>query len=153
MRGEAVQQSGDVGGGRFMRVSGANLAAGVATPAGARRMSAGAFMLPDTHSPSMARPAAAMWGIGGIDALLALQGLEQAGEQRRRAVKRGRTALDALDELKIGLLGGTLSPATLNRLRDCAAALQDGSGDAGLDGVLNEIALRVEVEIAKMAAR
>jgi hypothetical protein len=116
-------------------------------------MPAGAFMLPDAESPRMANPAAAMWGIGGIDALLALQGLEGAGERRKRAVKRGRTALDALDELKIGLLGGALSPAMLNRLRACAAALQDGSGEAGLDGVLSEIALRVEVEIAKMAAR
>lgn len=150
---EAVTYSGDVGGGRFMRVGGANVTAGVGASHGARRMPAGAFMLPDTESPSMAGPAAAMRGIGGIDALLALQGLEPAGEQRRRAVKRGRAALDVLDELKIGVLGGTLTPATLNRLRDCAVGLRNGSGDAGLDGVLNEIALRVEVEIAKMAAR
>ena len=67
-------------------------------------------------------------------------------------VKRGRLALDALDELKIGLLGGTLSPATLGQLKAAAAHLKDGSGDAGLDGVLGEIELRVEVEIAKMAA-
>jgi len=72
---------------------------------------------------------------------------------RRGAVKRGRLALDALEELKIGLLGGTLAPATLNRLRSAATALKDGSGEAELDGALGEIELRVEVEIAKMAAR
>ena len=58
-----------------------------------------------------------------------------------------------LDELKIGLLGGTLAQATLTRLRSAAAFLKDGSGEAGLDGVLGEIELRVEVEIAKMDGR
>ena len=77
--------------------------------------------------------------------------LEDAGERRKRAVKRGRNALDVLDDLKIGLLGGSLSPAVLNRLRASAAVLKDRSGEDGLDGVLSEIELRVEVEIAKMA--
>ena len=91
--------------------------------------------------------------VGGIDALIALQGLEDATERRKHAVKRGRVALDALDELKIGLLGGALSQATLGKLRSAAALLKDGSGDIGLDSLLGEIELRVEVEIAKMAAR
>ena len=89
--------------------------------------------------------------IGGIDALIALQGIEDPTERRRHAVKRGRRALDALDELKIGLLGGNLTPGTLQKLESVAAHLKDGSGDAGLDGVLAEIELRVEVEIAKLA--
>ena len=62
-------------------------------------------------------------------------------------------ALDALDELKIGLLGGNLSPATLTKLKSAAAFLKDASGDTGLDTVLGEIELRVEVEIAKLAPR
>ena len=41
-----------------------------------------------------------------------------------------RLALDALDEFKIGLLGGTLSTATLNKLRSAATYLKDGSGEA-----------------------
>ena len=91
--------------------------------------------------------------MGGIDALIALQGIEDPTERRRHAVKRGRLALDALDELKIGLLGGELSPAMLTRLKSAAIHLKDGSGEAGLDGVLGEIELRVEVEIAKLAPR
>jgi hypothetical protein len=39
------------------------------------------------------------------------------------------------------------------RLRSATAELMDGSGDAGLDQVLAEIELRLEVEIAKMAPR
>ena len=85
-----------------------------------------------------------------------MQGLEDPTERRKQAVKRGRIALDALDELKLGLLDGTLSPATLGKLKSVAGALQggpEGSGDARLDAVLGEIELRVEVEIAKMAGR
>ena len=66
-----------------------------------------------------ARPAAAARpssGIGGIDALLALQGLEDSTERRRRAVKRGRGALDALDDLKLALLAGSLDAGALARL-------------------------------------
>jgi hypothetical protein len=89
--------------------------------------------------------------VGGIDALIALQGIDEPGERRRHAVKRGRLALDALDELKLGLLGGNLAPATLQKLKAVVGHLKDGSGDPALDGVLAEIELRVEVEIAKMA--
>jgi hypothetical protein len=87
--------------------------------------------------------------VGGIDALMALQGIEDPAERRRRAVKGGRTALDVLDELKLGLLGGALDQSTLLRLKSAATDLKGPSGDPGLDGVLAEIDLRVEVELAK----
>lgn len=134
-----------------MRIYGSAATSTVARPPGARRAAGGGFALPDAGAAHTASPAAGLRAVGGIDALLALQGLEDAGERRKRAVRRGRTALDTLDELKIGLLGGTLSPAILSRLRASAAVLKDRSGEDGLDGVLSEIELRVEVEIAKMA--
>jgi hypothetical protein len=87
--------------------------------------------------------------IGGIDALLALQGVEEPGERRRKAVKRGRSALDALDALKLGLLSGRLDAAAQARLKSAGAGLREPTGDPGLDIVLAEIALRVEVELAK----
>ena len=43
--------------------------------------------------------------------------------------------------------------ATLTKLRSAAAFLKDGSGEAGLDGLLDQIELRVEVEIAKISMR
>jgi hypothetical protein len=86
---------------------------------------------------------------GSIDALLAMQGVEDPTERRKRSVARGRGALDVLDELKIGLLSGNLDASTVNRLRDAAANLKSSSGDPGLDAVLSEIELRVEVELAK----
>jgi hypothetical protein len=61
----------------------------------------------------------------------------------------GRGALDVLDDLKIGLLSGNFDSSTVIRLRAAAAELKSSSGDAGLDAVLAEIELRVEVELAK----
>jgi len=87
--------------------------------------------------------------LGGIDALIALQGVEDPTERRRRAVKYGRRALDALDELKLGLLAGTLDQATMLRLKSVAGDLQEPTGDARLDQVMAEIDLRVSVELAK----
>lgn len=85
----------------------------------------------------------------GLEALLAMQGVEDATERRKRSVARGRSALDVLDDLKIGLLAGTFNPSTVARLRAAAAELKASSGDPGLDAVLAEIELRVEVELAK----
>jgi hypothetical protein len=126
----------------------------VATPTGAtRRSTPGAFTVSDADTTQGGSGPTALRTVGGIDALIALQGVEDPTERRRNALKRGRHALDALDELKIGLLGGILSPTTLTKLKAAAGYLKDGSGDSGLDAVLGEIELRVEVEIAKMAPR
>ena len=64
-------------------------------------------------------------------------------------MQRGKGALDVLDELKIGLISGTFDSSTVSRLRAAAANLKSSSGDPGLDAVLSEIELRVEVELAK----
>ena len=132
-----------------MRVEAPNRTGLAGSPAAARRASGGGFSLGQTEAPKSQGPAVALRTIGGIDALLALQGVEDPVERRRRAVKHGRRALDALDEIKIGLLGGTLDQATMLRLQSVAADLHDGSGDDRLDQVLAEIDLRVAVELAK----
>ncbi len=54
-----------------------------------------------------------------------------------------------LDELKLGLLAGTLDQGTMLRPKAVAADLHDASGDDRLDAVLAEIDLRVAVELAK----
>ena len=96
------------------------------------------------------RAASAPKAAANIDALLALQGIEEDPiERRKRSVQRGKGALDVLDDLKIGLLSGNFDASTVNRLRDAAANLKSSSGDPGLDAVLSEIELRVEVELAK----
>jgi Class II flagellar assembly regulator len=135
-----------------MRIYGTNGAnALAATPAGtAKRSASGTFSLEPGTAARTAAPASGPRLIGGIDALIALQGFEEPGERRRRAVKRGGAALDALDALKLALLSGTLDTAALARLKSAAASLGERSGEAELDTVLAEIELRVEVELAKI---
>ncbi len=131
-----------------MRIQGPNGTSLTAPAGGARRTGATGFTL-DLGSTAETRPAAPPRAAGGIDALLAMQGVEDATERRRRSVARGRNALDVLDDLKIGLLAGSFDASTVARLRSAAADLKSTSGDPGLDQVLSEIELRVEVELAK----
>jgi hypothetical protein len=115
-----------------------------------RRTSSTNFALPeDAAATPETRAAVAPKAAANIDALLAMQGIEDPTERRKRSVQRGRGALDVLDDLKIGLLSGNFDASTVSRLRDAAANLKSSSGDPGLDAVLSEIELRVEVELAK----
>ena len=84
---------------------------------------------------------------------MALQGVEDPAERKKRAVAKGRNALDVLDALKLGLLDGSVDGSTLARLKVAAEGLTEGSGDSGLDTVLGEIDLRVAVELAKAGIR
>jgi hypothetical protein len=133
-----------------MRIYGPN-GTTLGTPASnARRTSSSSFSLPETTTPQETRATTAPKTAANIDALLALQGIEEdPTERRKRSVQRGKGALDVLDDLKIGLLSGNFDTSTVSRLRDAAANLKSSSGDPGLDAVLSEIELRVEVELAK----
>ncbi len=132
-----------------MRVYGPNRTALASTPLTARRGSNGGFTVSEGEGTNAPAAAVALRTLGGIEALIALQGIEDPVERRRRAIKHGRRALDALDEVKLGLLAGTLDQATMLRLKSLAADLKQESGDERLDSVLAEIDLRVEVELAK----
>jgi len=133
-----------------MRISGPNGPAAPAATAAARRSTSGSFSLPQEDAAPAPAAAGGVRTVGGIEALMALQGVESAEERRRRAVKRGHTALDLLDEMKLALLSGGLASDMIHKLRAAAAGLKDLSGDPRVDQVLAEIDLRVEVELAKV---
>ncbi|MGH6671044.1 MAG: flagellar assembly protein FliX [Xanthobacteraceae bacterium] len=132
-----------------MRVHGPNGTALATSAAVARRASSETFTVSEDTAAQPQTAPIALRTLGGIDALIALQGIEDPLERRRRVVKHGRRALDALDEVKLGLLAGTLDQGMMLRLKSVAADLKEGSGDERLDSVLAEIDLRVEVELAK----
>ena len=133
-----------------MRIYGPNGTIIGSQAANAKRTNSSGFALPDAASAPETRATTAPKAAGNIDALLALQGIEEdPAERRKRSVQRGRGALDVLDDLKIGLLSGNFDASTVHRLRVAAANLKSSSGDPGLDTVLSEIELRVEVELAK----
>jgi len=133
-----------------MRIYGPNGTTLGSQASNVRRTTSSGFALPDATAAPEARPVVAPKAAAGIDALLAMQGIEEDPvERRKRSVRRGKSALDVLDDLKIGLLSGNFDASTVSRLRDAAANLKSTSGDPGLDVVLSEIELRVEVELAK----
>jgi hypothetical protein len=134
-----------------MRIYGPNGTTLGSPASGTRRTPSSSFSLPDdAASAPEARAVNAPKAAANLDALLALQGIEEdPAERRKRSVQRGKGALDVLDDLKIRLLSGNFDTSTVNRLRDAAANLKSTSGDPGLDAVLSEIELRVEVELAK----
>lgn len=103
----------------------------------------------EQETPRNAAAAGSLRAVGSVDALIALQGVEDPRERRKRAVKRGRKALDMLDSLKLSLLDGSVDRSTLARLKVAAEDLIVETGDPGLDRVLSEIDLRVAVELAK----
>src|ERR1700748_3094712 len=99
-----------------MRIYGPNGTTIGSAATSTRRTSSTGFSLPDdVATASETRPAAAPKPPAGIDALLALQGIEEDPiERRRRSVARGKGALDVLDDLKIGLLAGNLDTSTMH---------------------------------------
>jgi hypothetical protein len=114
---------------------------------------ASGFALPGGLSaPEVAHasPALGMTGISSLDALLALQEVSSPLERRRKAVRRAGRILDVLDDIKVALLGGDLTPLALDRLLSAVREQREGADDPGLEAVLGEIETRAAVEIAKL---
>ena len=136
-----------------MRIYGSNGSALATAPATARRAASGTFSVSEQDAPRNSAAAGSLRSISTIDGLIALQGVENPAERKKRAVVKGRNALDLLDGLKLGLLDGSVDGAMLARLKVASEGLTDGSGDPGLDAVLGEIDLRAAVELAKAGIR
>lgn len=136
-----------------MRICGSNGTALAAAPPSARRANSGTFTVSEQDTPRNSAGAASLRSISTLDALMALQGVEDATERKKRALAKGRNALDVLDKLKVSLLDGSVDQSTLARLKVASDGLTDESGDPGLDQVLGEIDLRVAVELAKAGVR
>ncbi len=132
-----------------MRIYGPNGTTLGSPSSGTKRIGSTGFSLPDAAATNETRPTVAPRPAASLDALLAMQGVEDPTERRKRSVARGRGALDVLDELKLAMLAGSFDANTVARLRAAASDLKASSGDPGLDSVLSEIELRVEVELAK----
>ncbi|MBU4435743.1 MAG: flagellar assembly protein FliX [bacterium] len=115
--------------------------------------SGGGFALPSVNAASGAASVAqtgGLAGVGSLDALLALQAMGDPLERKKRAVKRADGILDILGEVKIALLDGEVSTATLDRLTRAIRQQRESTDDPRLDGVLNEIETRAAVEMAKL---
>jgi len=84
-----------------MRIYGPNGTALAATPTTARRTAGGSFSVSEQDVPRNSTAAASLRAISTVDALIALQGVEDPTERKKRAVAKGRNALDVLDTLTL----------------------------------------------------
>jgi len=98
-----------------------------------------------SRTPATGAPVAA----AGIEALLALQAVDDATLGRRKAVRRGHALLDSLEDIRADLLLGRVGEGRLNR---AIALLQQAKAEGGeaLDAIVADIELRVRVELAKL---
>jgi hypothetical protein len=99
-----------------------------------------------------AAPASPSTGLNAVSGLLTVQEVPDERGRRRRAVRRGDALLDRLDELRLGLLAGILPRQHLNELAQLANSARESVDEPRLAILLDEIDLRVAVELAKLDA-
>lgn len=91
--------------------------------------------------------------IGSVAALIALQAGGDATQGGRQAeIDRAEDLLDRLDQIRVGLLTGGLSIATLKSIVARLEARRRDGIDPRLAGIIDEIELRAKVELAKLSA-
>lgn len=91
--------------------------------------------------------------MGSVDAMLLAQAVGDSTdrETRQRHVRHAEDILDMLEELRHGLLMGTVPEAKLARLSEMVRTRKEACSDPRLGALLDEIELRAEVEIAKLS--
>jgi len=136
-----------------MKVSGPSSTSSVS--AGKRkttsRASGEAFKLDSPAKAGAGMTASGVSSVQSVDAILALQGVEDFTHARKQATDRAFDMLDMLDELKIALLEGGLPRAKLIALMDLLQTRRDATNDARLEAALDEVETRAAVELAKFS--
>ena len=90
--------------------------------------------------------------VARVDALLAVQAAESPTEKsaRKRMTQRAGLILDELENLRMGMLTGSLTVGHLVDVADVVANHREKITDANLTALLDEIDLRAQVELAKL---
>jgi hypothetical protein len=83
-----------------------------------------------------------------LDAILALQAVEDPLFAKRKTVRRGRSLLDHLEALKADVVLGKVSEARLDRMLFLVRQAKE-QVNPELDALIEDIELRVLVELAK----
>ena len=100
-------------------------------------------------------PATESASVSNVGSVFAVQEVPDALEQRSRklAITYGNDLLERLDELKIGVLDGSIPKEKLTDLAHHLRQKRQSSTDEKLNEIIAEIELRAEVEIAKLSRR
>ena len=90
--------------------------------------------------------------VASADAIFATQSItdEEKRQIRDKMIKRAKTLLDKLDEIRDGLLVGEIAKDKLIEISRFVKQQDLNSGDERLNEILGEVELRVEVELAKL---
>jgi hypothetical protein len=131
-----------------MRIENSARSTSVSARSGVNRGASGGFFLAQEAATSHAAPAQPMAPSAGIDALLAMQSVEDPLFAKKKAIRRGNALLDTLETIKADLLLGQVSEGRLNQLMALIGQARDRNL-AGLDPILDDIELRARVELAK----
>ncbi len=115
---------------------------------GAGRAASGVPFDPVMPQIAKSQPMAPMAATANIGALLSIQAADDPLNGRRHAIRRGRSLLDKLDEIRGALLVGSVDESSLDGLMTLVAEGRQ-RGEPDLDALLDDIELRVRVELAK----
>ena len=133
-----------------MRIEANNRSTGVTGRSAAGKAGGGpAFVPSGGESAARVASAAPVAPSAGLEAILALQAVGTATDGRRRSLRRGSMLLDALEDIKADLLIGHIDGARLDALVGELSEMRQRV-EPGLDAVLEDIELRVRVELAKL---
>jgi hypothetical protein len=114
----------------------------------ATRAGASGFFVADQPATARSGGASGAAPSTSLDALLALQSIDDPVLKRRKAIRRGNALLDALEAVKADLLLGRVSEGRLNQLLALISTARDRQ-DADIDSIVDDIELRARVELAK----
>jgi len=102
--------------------------------------------LDETEGTSAASDASA---IGTVSGVLNIQEVDDALARAAKGKLRAEDLLAKLDDIRLDLLDGTLTKAKLLRLAEVVNSRRPEITDPKLSGILDEIDLRAQVELAK----
>jgi hypothetical protein len=134
-----------------MRVSGPGQIQPSSVRRSERRPGAGSFSsliaTDESSATGSAMPAHATTSVGAI---LALQQSDDATTGRKRAMQRATDLLSELEEIRRSLILGALPPQRLQAIAARLAKKDQSELDPMLQQILQDIELRVAVELAKL---
>lgn len=90
--------------------------------------------------------------LGALESILAAQEVPNSTDGRSKGVlvRYGDELLDQLDDIKLAILNGAISKEKLANLAQMLRQKRQACEDFRLNSIIDEIELRVEVEVAKL---
>jgi hypothetical protein len=107
----------------------------------------------ESGTTASASEAASLTATGGVDVLLSLQEVSEETTARKQVVQQGHALLDSLEALRHSLLMGAVPMSVLTTLEARLNQQRLMTNDPRLHEIMDDIELRVAVELAKWEMR